>query len=80
MSRKLEGVTHNTFVWLNKKAFGCGFKGMNFPRWESIRYCAKEALKDWSLETSHTKKTAVRTIGFQPFSGLRPEWVEEEFK
>lgn len=63
-----------------------GYK-MNYPRWEGIQYTAKYTLSQWKDLLSHhstyrnttMKQSAMVVIGFQPFSGLRGEWIEDKF-
>ncbi len=62
-----------------------GYRGMNFPRWQSIRYGAQCALDIWrylapSRRYRRMPETARAVILYQPFSGVRPEWVERNFR
>lgn len=76
---KLEYNTTKTMKFLRRT----GYKNMDYPRWQSIRYCAKYLLGKWQFyqEQNHIveKRQVLLVIAFQPFSGLRGEWSEETF-
>ena len=51
------------------------------PRWESIKYVAKEKIKYWRLRKNYNesdKELAIETILWQTFAGVNHEWLEEQ--
>jgi len=73
----LESITVDRLKWLS----GCGFTGMNYPRWDSIRYAAAYYLDIWNYSSgSRTPAMARFVIAMQPFSGIKQEWVERNMK
>lgn len=74
-----ELMPHSTFKFIEK----AGYKGMDYPRWRSIVYVAKYNLGIWrctnATSRESTKRLAIRTIAYQPFSGIRPEYTEKHF-
>jgi hypothetical protein len=70
----------DTALWL--LSIGYMKRGMNYPRWDSHKYVAKDALSRWRLYKPMggrtTKSHALHILGMQTFTGLRPEWVEKQ--
>lgn len=52
-------------------------KGLNYPRFDGIKYLAKEALNYWRANKYTSTSHAKRTILAQTFSGITPEWLEK---
>lgn len=75
---KLERLSWDTANFLKRK--GYMRLGMDYPRWKSIVYGSKHTLSLWHYCKKHNyqlcSKQALHVIAMQPFSGLRPEWVE----
>ena len=49
------------------------------PRWESIKYVAKEKMKYWKIRRKYDEsdaQLAKETILWQSFSGISGEWLE----
>lgn len=77
----IEFLLSSTATWLQ----GAGYMkyGMNYPRRSGIKYGAKYALEKWNYCRTNSypvdRQIALHVLALQPFSGIRPEWVEKKY-
>ena len=83
---RLETLTLPRWRWI--VASWPGAKGMNYPRWDGIRFVAGvqldrwHCLRDWhngNIPRGRYRAQAFCVLAAQPFTGLRPEWVDEHY-